>query len=660
MAEKGGFWYAERSMGIVSLQGVCKTFGHDAVFEGLCQEFFAGEKIGMVGANGSGKTTLLRLILGDISPDMGKVVMQKGLRIGYLPQESVFDGKRTVMEEMHAGLEDMLNIQERLHRLADRMGESHGNELKSVMAEYDRLSHDFEQAGGYAIESRIKSLLGGLEIYKELYNAKTAALSGGQLSRLGLARVLLKKTDLLLLDEPTNHLDLQATVWLEKFVKNYDGAVIIISHDRYLLDRIACKIVEIERGKSTTWKGNYSNYVATKQTVVLQQQREYEKRREMVEKTRDFIARNKDQEGMRGTARGRKKRLDRLLSEEPDYLAKPEFAKKINFGFAKAKSKSDIVLRCEGVSKAFGSLVLFEGLDLDVLTGERLGITGPNGTGKSTLLKMALGQIEPTAGSVKMGPTLSVGYLDQHGMVLDAEKTVLEEVQSVRQDLSQEAVRSRLGAFLFTGEDVFKKTEDLSGGQQNRLMLCKLVLTEPDVLVLDEPTNHLDIASREMLEDALSAYNGAVIVVSHDRYFLDRVVDKLLVVGANDVGRRSIGEFEFITGERVYSLYAERIASRSEERQAAKRAQARIPQTKQPVATAKRGVPPELKRFNKYTVEQIEEMIMSLEEKIEEVQEEFGDEKYYQNPELLEKLQEGLEGDKKELELLYRAYETRA
>ena len=647
-------------MGIVSFQGVCKTFGHQAVFGGLCQEFFAGEKVGMVGANGSGKTTLLRLILGEIVPDSGKVNIQKGLRVGYLPQEAVFDGQRTVMEEMHAGLEDLLGIQNRLHGLAEQMEELHGDKLESVMSEYDRLGHEFEMAGGYAVESRIKSILAGLEIGKELYHAKTSALSGGQLSRLGLAKVLLKETDLLLLDEPTNHLDLQATDWLEKFIRNFDGAVIVISHDRYLLDRIAGKIIELERGKSTTWKGNYSNYVATKEITVLQQQREYEKRREMVAKTRDFIARNKDKEGMRKTARGRKTRLDKMLAEEPDFLARPEHDRTINFGFAKAKGRSDLVLRCEGLCKAFDSLVLFDGFDLDLLSGERLGITGPNGTGKSTFLKMALGQMEASSGLIRMGETLSVGYLDQHGMVLDGENTVLEETHSARPDLATEAVRGILGAFLFSGDDVFKRIEDLSGGQQNRLMLCKLVITEPDVLLLDEPTNHLDIASREMLEEALRAYNGAVIVVSHDRYFLNQVADRLLVVGADEYGSRSLGKCDLIVDESPYTAYAEKVAKCLEEKQLEKpKPGGSKPKRAKSGSGGRKTVPTELKRFNKLTVEQIEEMILSLEEKIEELQEEFGDEKYYQNPELLDRLQGELDKDKQELGLLYKAYEIR-
>lgn len=647
-------------MSLITLQAISKRFGHQTVFDALEQTFYEHEKVGLIGPNGSGKTTLLRLILGETEPDSGKVIRRKNLRIGYLPQEAAFDHTRTVMQEMHAGLDDLLTTQNRLHSLAKSMETLAGTELKTAMTEYDRLSHDFESAGGYVLESRIKAILTGLGIDKELYYVETKALSGGQLSRLGLAKVLLANTDLLLLDEPTNHLDLQATLWLENFIRNYQGAAIIISHDRYLLDAIAEKIVELDHRRSTTWKGNYTNYAETRQKTRLQQQREFEKRREMVDRTLDFIARNKDQEGMRKTARGRKKRLERLLHEQPDYLEKPTEIRTISFGFAAAKSQSDLILRCENLSKSFGTLVLFENLTLDVLGGDRLGITGPNGTGKTTFLKMSLGQMTPTSGTIRMGSTLSVGYLDQQAHVLDPARTVIEEARSARPEMTPEALRGRLGAFLFSGEDVFKKVADLSGGQQNRLMLCKLVLAEPDVLVMDEPTNHLDIPSRETLEQALRDYTGTVIVVSHDRYFLNRVVDKLLVVGVDEYGNRKMGGFEVITGENVYSFYADVISRRAEAKESAARQKGASttagPRQAQPPT---RGVPAELRPFNKYSVDQIEEMILSLEEKQVELQEEFGDEKYYQNPELLARLQENLGKCKEDLDLLYRAYDLR-
>jgi ATP-binding cassette subfamily F protein 3 len=651
-------------MAVVTLQDVHRSFGSEVVLDRLDLQLHAGEKVGMVGPNGSGKTTILNLITGRIAPDIGRVIRQKGLRIGYLPQEATFSGERTVLEEMHAGVEHLLRLQQAIQNASHEMESLAGAELQGKMKQYDRLCHEFEIAGGYEYETRIQMTLAALDFEPELHHARTSALSGGQLSRLGLAQVLMLETDLLLLDEPTNHLDLQATEWLERFLGNYRGAAVIISHDRYLLDRIACKIIEVENRQARVWSGNYSNYVQTRDTIRLQQQREYTRRAEMIERTRDFIARNKDQEGMRGTARGRKIRLKRLLKENPDFLDKPIEQKTIRFSFAETDGGSDIVIRCEGLGKSFGDLTLFEDLTFDVLRGERLGVTGPNGTGKTTLVKMALGSMEPTAGSIRMGPSLRIGYLDQHGDVLDSTRTVLEEAWSTHPELVPEQVRRRLGAFLFTGDDVFKLCGELSGGQRSRLMLCKLVLSEPDVLIMDEPTNHLDIASREMLETALDDYTGTIIAVSHDRYFLDRIVDKLLVIGTDELGNRRLGKTEFINASPAYSVYAsiihQRMEARKEAQDAARKADDKERKTNGQPAVQERKTPEELKRFNKYSVDQLEDMILRLEHELEDMKQRFGDAEVYRNPERFAELQQDYDARQAELDLLYRAYERRA
>jgi ATP-binding cassette subfamily F protein 3 len=652
-------------MAIVTLQDIHKAFGPEVVLDQLSLQLHAGEKVGMVGANGSGKTTILRLITGEVTPDMGRVIRQKGLRIGYLPQEATFSGQRTVLEEMHAGVEHLLKLQEVIHNVSHEMESLAGQELQAKMRQYDRLCHEFEIAGGYEYETSIQMTLAALGFEPELHHVKTDALSGGQLSRLGLAQVLMLQTDLLLLDEPTNHLDLQATEWLERFLANYQGAAVLISHDRYLLDRVACKIIEVENRRADVWAGNYSNYVQTKETTRLQQEREYTRRVEMIERTRDFIARNKDQEGMRGTARGRKTRLNRLLKNNPDFLDKPINQKTINFSFGKTDKTSDLVLRCEGLGKSYGELTLFEDLTFDILNGERLGITGPNGTGKTTLVELALGRIEPSAGSIRLGESLRLGYLDQHGDVLDPNRTVLDEAWSANPELVPEQVRNRLGAFLLSGDDVYKLCSELSGGQRSRLMLCKLVISEPDVLILDEPTNHLDIASREMLEAALDDYTGTIIAVSHDRYFLDRIVDKLLVIGTDELGNRRVGRAEFISGTPAYSVYAEtirqRIEAEEQKQQAAetRNQQSKIKNQKSDAAPAAKS-PEELKRFNKYTVDQLEDMILRLEHEIDGMKQRFGDAEIYKNPDRLAELQQTYNDKQSELDLLYRAYDRRA
>ena len=649
-------------MAIVTLRDIHVAFGAEVVLDKLNLHLHTGEKVGMVGANGSGKSTILKLITGQIKPDMGQVIKQRSLRIGYLPQEATFGADRTVLEEMHAGVADILDLQKSIQAVSNQMQTLSGADLKAKMRRYDRLSHDFEVAGGYEYETRILITLAGIDLAPELHRAKTSALSGGQLSRLGLAQVLMLETDLLLLDEPTNHLDLQATEWLENFLAAYNGAAVIISHDRSLLDKVACKIIEVEKRQANVWSGNYSNYIQTKETLRLQQQREHVKRVEMVERTRDFIARNKDQEGMRGTARGRKRQLKRLLKENPDYLDKPTDEKTISFSFAEPEQTSNIVLRCEGLGKSFGDLTLFSDLTFDVLRGERLGITGPNGTGKTTLLQLALGQLEPSAGGIRMARTLQIGYLDQHGDVLDPSKTVFDEAAGENPSFSAEQVRSRLGAFLFSGEDVFKQCADLSGGQRNRLMLCKLVLGESDVLVMDEPTNHLDIASREMLEAALEDYAGTMIVVSHDRYFLDRIVDKMLVVGTDELGARCLGKTEFIAMKPVYSYYASLVQKRVEARQQEQASGGAARRKRRPAAAGKKAklkAPEELKRFNRYTADQLEEMITEHERDLARMKEQFGNAEIYRNPEQLTQLKSSFDAKTAELDLLYRAYERR-
>ncbi len=650
-------------MAVVTLSDIHVAFGPEVVLDHLNLQLHPGEKVGMVGANGSGKSTILKLIVGQIEPDMGRMVKQKALRIGCLSQETTFSGDRTIMEEMHAGVEHLLKLQREIQAVSHEMESLNGSALQAMMKKYDRLCHDFEIEGGYAYEIRILKTLAGLGFEPELHYVETSALSGGQLSRLGLAQVLMLDTDLLLLDEPTNHLDLQATEWLEKFLAGYNGAAVIISHDRCLLDKVACKIIEVENRQARVWNGNYSNYVQTRQIERLQREREHTRRVEMVERTLDFIARNKDQEGMRGTARGRKTRLKRLLKENPGYLDKSSSQKTISFSFGKTDRTSDLVLRCEGLSKSFDDLTLFENLTFDILNGERIGITGPNGTGKSTFLRLALGQFEPSAGSIRLGKNLRVGYLDQHGDVIDPSRSVLEEALGVNPGFSSEQVRNRLGAFLFTGDDVFKQCGDLSGGQRNRLMLCKLVLADPDVLIMDEPTNHLDIASREMLEAALEDYTGTMIVVSHDRYFLDRVVDKLIVVGLDELGSRCLGKTEFIDAKPAYSYYASLVSKRVETQQQKLQSRTAGPRKRRPAIAGSKPrsrIPEELKRFNKYSIEQIEELIIELEQELAGMKERFGDEMIYKNPQMLAELQQSYDAKTAELDLLYRAYERRA
>jgi ATP-binding cassette subfamily F protein 3 len=533
-----------------------------------------------------------------------------------------------------------------------------GRELAESMRQYDRLLNKFESSGGYRYESRIKEIAAGLGLDKKFYGVKVSELSGGQKSRLGLAKVLLTGADLLLLDEPTNHLDWDATLWLENFLKDSKAAVVIVSHDRFLLDNLVTKIIEINHRRATVFPGNYSNYRQEKEKRDLELQRQYQQRVEFVERTRDFIARNKDQEGMRKVARGRKTQLNKLLKRKPDFLEKPAHEKELSFEFAPAEQKSkraSVVLGCSNLAKIYDGLTLFERLDLEVLTGHRLGIIGPNGCGKTTLLKLALGEVEPSSGQITLKKNLSAGYLDQAGVQLNDDNTVLEEASTAATELLPGQLRNKLGAFLFSGDDVFRKVGQLSGGERNRLALCKLVLSAPEVLILDEPTNHLDIPSIEALENAIQNYSGTVIIVSHDRYFLDKTVDKLLVLGVDKLGHKKCGGYEQITGsvsQYMQLLEQRRLSQADAEKNADKKKPKR--QDKQ-----RRTTPQELIQFAMWSFEKLEKAVEETEEQITKLTERFGDSGIYKDPQDLANLQQQLDERKHSLELLYRAYERK-
>lgn len=631
--------------------------GAQAIFERLDLKIYPAEKVGLIGPNGCGKTTLLKMILGIQPPDAGQVQQRKTLRIGYLPQEPVFCGEKTVLEELHTSAQEILDLQKRMHDSAHTLSGLSGGELRAAMHQYDRLSNEFEILGGYRYETKIKEIAAGLGLEEKHYSLKTTQLSGGQLSRLGLAKVLLSDANLLLLDEPTNHLDWDATLWLEKFLKNYRGAALIVSHDRFLLDRLVCKIVEIRDKRATVFPGNYSTYRQEKAKRDLELGRQYQQRLEFIEKTRDFIVRNINRKGTKKVARGRQTRLDNLLKANPDYLEKPKHTRELSFKFAEVENRGkrvDTVVACKNLRKSFDGLTLFENLSFELFTGQRAGIIGPNGMGKTTLLKLALGQIEPTSGTIELKKNLSVGYLDQAGAELNLENTVLEEATSVIPEMLPEQMRSRLGAFLFVKDDVFKMVSDLSGGERNRLALCKLVLSGPEVLILDEPTNHLDIPSIEALENALGDFAGTIIIISHDRFFLDRTVQRLIVLGADGLGKTAPGRFEFINGS--FSRYAELLEQRALERQT-------DPQTAKPKTQKqdkpRKTTPSELKQFNIWSAEKIEQAIGETETKIKGLYESFGDERIYKDYKLLAQVHGQVKEKEQYLELLYRAYELK-
>ncbi|AQQ10410.1 putative ABC transporter ATP-binding protein YjjK [Sedimentisphaera cyanobacteriorum] len=649
-------------MPLLQLKNIEKSFGTNKLFSGLDMKIYRKEKIGLIGNNGTGKTTLFKMILGKETPDGGEILSRKDYSIGYLPQEPFFEKEKTVIDIMQENLSHIYELEEQVEQAASELETKSGQSLEKAMARYEQLSLKFELAGGYDIDTRIKMILSGVGLGEELYGNKVCQLSGGQLSRLGLASVLITGSDLLLLDEPTNHLDLAATEWLENFLKNYPGAALIISHDRFLLDKVAVKIAELENMKATLWKGNYSQFLESKENDRIRREREQEKRQKMVDKEMDFIARNRNDVGMRRVARGRAKRLERLLEENPDFLETQQKIRTLSFSFEDIKNFSHNVLKCRSLSKAYGELKLFSELNFDLTLGQSLAVTGPNGTGKSTLLKIALGKIAQDTGKIKFGNNLNVGYLDQQGEELLPESSVIDEILRLRKDLKPEQARNVLGAFLFFGDEVFKRVENLSGGERNRLMLCRLVLERPDVLVLDEPTNHLDIASKEALETALQEFEGTVIFVSHDRYFIDKICDLLMVIGVDECGRKQMGRHEFFgPGEKLYTEYYNTAARRAQDalkkKYSEESTKSQTPVRKNKRHKERKTAPEELKPFNKYRPEDIEDFIMEKESLIEELKDKFGLEEYYKDHKKMGELQEQVNIAESELELLYKAYE---
>ena len=500
---------------------VHKSYGADVVLRGASFQVNPGERVGLVGRNGAGKTTIFRLLTGSEDLDSGRIVLVRGLRIGWLEQQPLFGLGVTVKAEALAVFDELRRMESEMMRLEHSMAEATGDELNEALHSYADLRHLYEVAGGFTYAAKVEAVLFGLGFNKEDLERPALELSGGQKARLALAKLLLAEPDLLLLDEPTNHLDVTSVEWLEEFLGEYPGAFVIISHDRFLLDRTVAKIVEVAGGKTATYPGNYTAYVKQRDEKRLVQARQFEQQSELVARTEDFIRRNIAGQKTK-QAKSRRKMLERLERVE---AVRDERSASVRFG-STVRSGSD-VLTASDLSVGYGNTAIASGLSLLVRRGERLGIIGPNGTGKTTFLKTAMRQIPPVSGELSWGVNTHIGYYDQEVSTLDERLTVVEELSAISSQ-TEAQLRGYLARFLFTGDDVFKPVTALSGGERSRLALAKLIFSRPNVLVLDEPTNHLDIPSREALESALIEYDGTIITASHDRYFLDRIATEIL------------------------------------------------------------------------------------------------------------------------------------
>ncbi len=629
-------------MSLIRIENLTKQLGGRVVLDDLSIEFVPGEIVGLVGSNGAGKTTLFRLIAGQMAADMGRVHVARGLEVGYLPQEPALDSSSTVHDETMSAFAELLALERRMHELSEAMASAHGAGLHTLMDQYERVNERFLAADGYNLERKAAEVLGGLGFAPDEYQKPIAVLSGGQKCRVALAKLLLAQRQFLLLDEPTNHLDIDAVRWLEGFLAAHAGGAVIISHDRYLLDRLAQRIVLLERGKLRSYAGNYSTYVETRRVEALTQQRQFEKDRAFIEKERSFIAQHLA--GQRSAqAKGRRTRLERMLGENAFVLDTPQQRRELKLEFDGSQGGARATLRAQDLSKQLGGRPLFEGVSLLVNPGQALGITGPNGTGKSTLLKVIVGVMPADAGRCEIDPRARVGYFAQDAASLTHEWTILRQMQEARPDLSEQSARSLLGRFLFSGDDVFKPIRDLSGGEQSRLRLLMLLMLNPDVLILDEPTNHLDISSREALEDALVDFNGAILVVSHDRYFLDRIVDRLLVL--RDASHRTFSGNYTAYIEQIEREAAQVQVGRPDDKPARPVAAANSPKPQRDAVGQARA---QLRRLG---LAQVEALIGQREAQIVALHERFADPQSYRDPGAAARLQAELDAAKAELSL---------
>ena len=511
---------------ILSCQNISKAFVENQVLKNVSFHIEDHEKAAIVGINGAGKTTLLRIIVGEMSPDDGQVVLAKDKTLGYLAQNSTVDTSHTIYEELLSVKADLLRLEEKIRECENNMKQAEGDALEDLMKQYTSLTHAFETGGGYIYRSELVGVLKGLGFTEDEFSKPVATLSGGQKTRVALGRLLLQNPDLIILDEPTNHLDMNSIAWLETYLLNYKGAVLIVSHDRYFLDRIAGKVIEIDQSKATTFMGNYSDYAVKKEQLrvaawnaYMNQQREIKHQEEVIEKLKSF---NREKSIKR--AESREKMLDKI-----EVIEKPsEVRTDMKLTLTPRILSGNDVLTVEHLSKSFDSHKLFTDVNFEIKRGEHVAIIGDNGSGKTTLLKILNGLVPADQGTFRLGSNVEIGYYDQEHHVLHSEKTLFEEISDDYPYLNNTQIRNVLAAFLFTGEDVFKRISDLSGGERGRVSLAKLVLSNANFLILDEPTNHLDIMSKEILEDALNGYEGTILYVSHDRYFINRTAHRIL------------------------------------------------------------------------------------------------------------------------------------
>ena len=628
---------------ILACNNISKSFGIDEIIKNASFHIEEREKAAIVGINGAGKTTLLRIIMGEYQADSGEVIIAKDRTIGYLAQHQKLSGDNTIYDELMSVKKDIIELEQKIRRLELEMHSKEGVELETVMEAYSKSTHQFELQNGYAYKSEVVGVLKGLGFDESDFEKKMNTLSGGQKTRVALGRLLLSKPDIIMLDEPTNHLDMNSIAWLENYLVNYDGSVVIVAHDRYFLDKVVTKVIEVERGVVSVFSGNYSDYAAKKRQLMDAKLKEYYNQQRDIKHQEEVIAKLKsfNREKSIKRAESREKLLDKI-----EVIDKPITEQEtMHFKLEPAKESGNDVLSVEGLSKAFGGNRLFDNVSFEIKKGEKVALIGNNGTGKTTILKIINHIIDADAGKVKLGANVEIGYYDQEHNVLHMDKTAFDEIGDAYPDMTNTQIRNMLACFLFTGDDVFKKISDLSGGERGRVSLAKLMLSNANFLILDEPTNHLDIMSKEILESALNRYTGTVLYVSHDRYFINKTASRIMELSANTV-TNYIGNYDYYLEKRdilapkeVKQVSSEKNTAVKDDWKAQKEEQAKL-------------------RKRQNDIAKIEKSIEQLEKDNSELDEQLALPEVYSDVKQLMKLNEKKQEIEKKLEKLYEDWEA--
>lgn len=631
---------------LLDVQNISKTFVDSPVLKNISFHIEDNDKVAIIGVNGAGKTTLLKIIIGEYDADNGNVILSKDKTIGYLSQEETVNSENTIYEELLSARSDLIDMENKLRSLENEMSNASESELNSIMDSYHRLSHTFEVEGGLSFRSEINGVLNGLGFADNDSTRPISTLSGGQKTRVALSKLLIKKPSLIILDEPTNHLDMNSIAFLENYLLNYKGAVLVVSHDRYFLDKVVNKIVEIERSESQTYIGNYSEYAVKKEALrneqlsaYYKQQADIQHQEKVIEKLRQF---NREKSIKR--AESRVKMLNKI-----ERLEKPtELNAEMNITLMPNKTSGNDVLTIEGLSKSFGNNNLFNDINFDIKRGEHIALIGDNGTGKTTILKIINGLLDADNGNVTLGVNVDIAYYDQEHHVLHEEKTLFDELSDTFPEMNNTEIRNTLAAFLFTNDDVFKTIKNISGGEKGRVSLAKLMLSKANFLILDEPTNHLDITSKEILEDAINAYEGTVLYVSHDRYFINRTASRILELSSNEI-TQYLGNYDYYIEKKTEKDTPDITNNNIKTTNNQGAEDYKVQKEKQAI---------ERKRLNE--LKKTEERIEELENKNKQLEEKMSDPVFATSSVKLQELSKEIEKNNNELNDLYEKWEALA